>query len=336
MSPTIRDVAKLAGVSVASVSRVLNSKGYVSSETKEKIEEAIKLLGFEPNQVARSLTVKKTKTIALFVPDITNPFFATLAKGVEDLANSKGFTLNLCNYGEPSEKKNSHVDLLKQKYVDGIIFAAGVLDPMDALKIKSSKIPLVVLDRIPDMETECVILVDNYEGAKKAVEHLQDIGCKKIAHIYGPQEISTARERLLAYEEAVKNSPYFTPSLIAPGDFTIEGGSRATNILLDRNPDLDAIFAGNDMMAIGALKALQRRGVKVPEQVAVCGFDGISLTEVTNPELTTVAQPTYEIGNLAAETLINYITDTYFHESIIKLNTSLVIRDSTKKFGVKG
>ncbi|MCM3568964.1 LacI family DNA-binding transcriptional regulator [Neobacillus mesonae] len=335
MSATIRDVAKLAGVSVASVSRVLNSKGYISTETKDKVEEAIKLLKYEPNQVARSLTVKKTKTIALFVPDITNPFFSTLAKGVEEQANSKGFTLILCNYDESGGEKNSHIDLIKQKYVDGIIFAAGKLNPRDAVKIKHSKIPLVALDRIPDMETECVIFVDNYKGAKMAVEHLLDMGCKKIGHIYGPQEISTARDRLLAYEDVMRDSPLYSPSLMTSGDFTIESGIEATKTLLERHPDLDGIFAGNDMMAIGALKALHRRGIKVPEQIAVCGFDGISLTEVTNPELTTVAQPTYEIGKLAAESLIKFISDLYFNEKIIKLDASLVIRESTKKIGVK-
>ncbi|RSK55639.1 LacI family DNA-binding transcriptional regulator [Bacillus canaveralius] len=331
MTATIRDVAKLAEVSIATVSRVLNSKGYVGLETKKKIEEAIKLLNYEPNEVARSLTVKKTKTVALFVPDITNPFFSTLAKGAEDYANSKGFTLILCNYEKMGGRKKLYVDLLKQKYVDGIIFAAGALNPEDALKIRQSKIPMVVLDRVPEMEIECEILVDNYEGAKKAVEHLVEIGCKKIAHIYGPQEISTARQRLRAYEDAVKNLPWYTPSLLAPGNFSIEGGMEATKKLLHDHPDLDAIFAGNDMNAIGALKVLYRKGIRVPEKVAVCGFDGIKLTEITTPEITTVVQPTYEIGKLAAENLIHYIEHSFFREKLIKLDATLVVRESTQK-----
>ncbi|WNS73671.1 LacI family DNA-binding transcriptional regulator [Bacillus sp. DTU_2020_1000418_1_SI_GHA_SEK_038] len=335
MSATIKDVAKLAGVSTASVSRVINSKGYVSTETRKKIEEAIKLLNFEPNEVARSLTVKKSKTIALFIPDITNPFFATLAKGVEDYVNFRGFTLILCNYEQTGKNKKVYVDLLKQKYVDGIIFAAGVLNPEDAIKIRNSKIPLVVLDRVPDMDIECEILVDNYKGAKQAVEHLLKMGCKKIAHIYGPLEISTARERLKGYEDVVQHYSWFTPSLLAQGHFSIEGGIEATRKILDKHPDVDGIFAGNDMNAIGALKLLYQKGIKVPEELAICGYDGISLTEITTPEITTVVQPTYKIGNLAAEHLIHYIEHSYFREKVIKLDTKLVVRESTLKSEVK-
>lgn len=335
MSPTIKDVAKLAGVSTASVSRVLNSKGYVSTETRKKIEDAIKLLDYEPNEVARSLTVKKSKTIALFIPDITNPFFSTLAKGVEDYANFRGFTLILCNYEQTGKAKKIYVDLLKQKYVDGIVFAAGVLNPEDSMKIRNSKIPMVVLDRVPDMEVDCEIRVDNYKGAKQAVEHLLNIGCRKIAHIYGPLEISTARERLKAYEDVVQDYSWYTPGLLAEGYFSIEGGIEATRKILKKNPDIDGIFAGNDMNAIGALKFLYRKGIKIPDDIAVCGYDGISLTEITSPEITTVVQPTYKIGSLAAEHLIHYIEHSYFREKVIKLDTNLVIRESTKKCGVK-
>lgn len=335
MPATIRDVAKLAGVSTATVSRVLNSKGYVGTETRKKIENAIKLLKYEPNEVARSLTVKKTKTVALFVPDITNPFFSTLAKGVEDYVNSKGFTLILCNYEQKGETKKLYVDLLIQKYVDGIIFAAGALTEEDAWKIRHSKIPMVVLDRVPEMEIECEILVDNYHGAKKAVEHLLEVGCKKIVHIYGPQEISTARERLQGYVDVVQHYPWYTPTLLAPGYFSIEGGIEAAKKLLNVHPDLDGIFAGNDMNAIGALKLLYRKGIMVPEDVAICGYDGINLTEITIPELTTVVQPTYEIGKLAAENLIHYIRHSFFREKLIQLDTTLIIRKSTQKSRVK-
>lgn len=271
----------------------------------------------------------------MFIPDITNPFFATLAKGVEDYVNFRGFTLILCNYEHSGKTKKLYVDLLKQKYVDGIVFAAGELDPEDAMKIRKSEIPLVVLDRVPEMPIECEILVDNYNGAKQAMDHLLDIGCRKIAHIYGPQKISTARERLKAYEGVVQHFSWYTPSLLAPGNFTIEGGIEATKNLLEKHPDIDGIFAGNDMNAIGALKWLYQKGIKVPDDIAICGFDGINLTEVATPEITTVIQPTYEIGNLAAEHLIHYIEHAYFREKVIELDTKLVVRESTRKSGVK-
>ncbi|MCK9909506.1 substrate-binding domain-containing protein, partial [Microbacteriaceae bacterium K1510] len=140
-----------------------------------------------------------------------------------------------------------------------------------------------------------------------AVTHLLQAGCKKIAHIYGPQEYNTAKERLAGYEEVVQQHAWYTPSLLVPGDFRIDSGLRAVQELLAKHPDIDGIFAGNDLMAIGAIKGLHRMGIKVPEDVAVCGFDGIALTEITEPELTTIAQPIYEMGALAARVLIQKI-----------------------------
>ncbi|MBU8880431.1 LacI family transcriptional regulator [Bacillus sp. FJAT-29790] len=331
MNVTIKDVAKLAGVSVATVSRVINNKGYVSAETVHKVKDVMKRLKYEPNQVARGLTAKKTKTIALIVPDILNPFFPVLARGVEDVATLHGFTLILCNSDESGIKEKSYIDVLRKKYVDGIIFASNNLSLEDIEGLEKANIPLVVLDRAPNMETNCVIRVDNYSGAIQAVQHLIDVGCKKIAHIYGPLEYNTARERLAGYEDIVKNSPWFTPTLMVPGDFTIDGGKKATEELLRNHPDIDGIFSGNDMMAVGVLKQLHSKNIQVPDQIAVCGFDGINLTEITQPELTTVVQPIYQAGKLAAEKLITRINKQLIENEIINLEVSLVVRDSTRR-----
>ncbi|MEH7522131.1 LacI family DNA-binding transcriptional regulator [Bacillus sp. JJ1503] len=331
MTTTIRDVAKLSGVSVATVSRVINKNGYVSAETEAKVQEVMKRLDYEPNQLARGLTAKKTKTIALIVPDILNPFFPVLSRGVEDVTKLHGFTLILCNSDDSGIKEKSYIDILRKKYVDGMIIASNNLGLKEIKDLEQSNIPLVVLDRAQDIETNCVIRVDNYGGAMQAVQHLLDVGCKKIAHIYGPLEYSTARERLAGYEEVVKKLPWFTPTLLVPGDFTIDGGKKATVELLKIHPDVDGIFSGNDLMSIGVLKQLHNLNIKVPDQIAVCGFDGINLTEITQPELTTVAQPIYEAGKLAAENLIARINNTKKGNEVINLPVSLIVRDSTRK-----
>lgn len=331
---TIRDVAKLAGVSVATVSRVINQKGYVSQETDVKVKEIMRKLRFEPNQVARGLTAKKTRTIALIVPDILNPFFPALARGVEDIANLHGYTLILCNSDGSGVKEKSYIEILRKKYVDGIIFASNHLTVEDADSLEESKIPLVILDRAPDMETNCIIRVDDYQGAVTAVEHLLDVGCRKIAHIYGPQEFKTARERLAGYENVAKKYPWFSPTLMVPGHFSIDGGRKATIELLTNHPDVDGIFAGNDLMGVGILKQLRKDNIAVPDHIALCGFDGIHLTEITEPELTTIAQPIYQMGELAAEKLIERINYSLPEKEVISLETSLIIRDSTKRKGV--
>lgn len=331
MKATIRDVAKLAGVSVATVSRVMNKKGYVNSETEQKVMKAMKQLQFEPNQMARGLAGKRTKTIALILPDISNPFFPGLARGVEDIAQNNGYTVILCNSDDMGVKERSYIEVLKKKYVDGIIFATNNLVREDLERMEEARIPFVMLDRAPNMESGCVIKVDNFGGAKTAVEHLLEAGCKKIAHVYGPQELVTAKERLEGYEEVARQHPWYTPTLMIPGDFTIDGGIRAVDALLSKHPDVDGVFAGNDLMAVGVLKELNRRGVSVPGRVKVCGFDGVNLTEITQPELSTIAQPIYQIGELAANKLIERINQSSTHYETVELGVSLIVRGSTQK-----
>ncbi|GED72963.1 LacI family transcriptional regulator [Brevibacillus reuszeri] len=336
MKATIRDVAKLAGVSVATVSRVMNQKGYVNSETEQKVNKAMQQLKFEPNQMARGLAGKRTKTIALILPDISNPFFPGLARGVEDIAQNNGYTVILCNSDDMGVKERSYIEVLKKKYIDGIIFATNNLVREDLERMEEAQIPFVMLDRAPNMESGCVIKVDNFGGAKAAVEHLLNVGCKKIAHVYGPQELTTAKERLAGYEEVAKQQSWYTPTLMIPGDFTIDGGIKAVEALLGKHPDLDGIFAGNDQMAVGVLKGLKRRGISVPGQVAVCGFDGVNLTEITEPELSTIAQPIYQIGELAANKLIERINLSSTHYETVELGVSLIVRESTRKSVMSG
>ncbi|WP_100486961.1 LacI family DNA-binding transcriptional regulator [Sporolactobacillus pectinivorans] len=323
---TIRDVARLAGVSAATVSRVLNDKGYVSEEKKEKIEKVIKELKYEPNQVARGLAKKTSKTLALIVTDIANPFFPELAKGAEKIAYLNGYSLLLGNTKGMDHQDDDYVKLLMNKYIDGVIIASHDIDTK-ILK-EQENTPMVVLEMDNDIENACTIKVDNYYGAMVATRHLLTAGCRKIAHIYGPQYDSTAKERLEGYKAVISGTLGATAILTA-GDFTINGGAEAAQNLLNKYPDIDGIFAGNDLMAIGVLKKLNQLKVKVPEDIAVCGFDGIFLTQVTNPELTTIEQPIYKMGELAAEKLIFRINHPSYKKETIELKTKLNIREST-------
>ena len=328
---TMRDVARLAGVSVATVSRVINQKDSVNSDTAGQVLKAIEQLQYEPNAVAQGLAGKKMGIIALILPDILNPFFPALARGVEDVAHKKGLTVILGNSDDQGLKESSYIKVLKKKYVDGFIFASNTIREEDVESLRNAGIPIVLLDRGLNSASCPVIRSTNREGAKLAVQHLIEQGCQTIAHIYGPQEFITARERLLGYEDVAGGLSGYSPSLMVPGHFDIESGRKAVEQLLARHPDLDGIFAGNDLMAIGALKALREREIRVPEQVKVCGFDGIGLTEITEPELTTVAQPIYEMGRLAARMLLNEIESGIRENTLIELEVTLIPRKSTQK-----
>lgn len=329
--PTIRDVARLAGVSVATVSRVINQNGYVNKDTEQKVRKAIEQLQYMPNSVARGLAGKQTGTIALILPDISNPFFPEIARAVEDVAQKQGYTVILCNSDDQGQKEQTYIEMLRKKYIDGIIFASNTLREEDVQQMQANKIPLVVLDRALASGSCSVIRSRNYEGAKLAVEHLLQIGCRKIAHLYGPQEMITAKERMLGFEESVMHFPWYSPSLMVPGYFSVEGGIAAVMELLSRHRDVDGIFCGNDLMAIGALKGLHQLGIRVPDEVALIGFDGISLTQITQPELSTIAQPIYDMGTLAAQVLIAAITSGELQPKLYELDVTLIERESSKR-----
>jgi LacI family transcriptional regulator len=328
---TIRDVAKLSGVSVATVSRFINKSGYVNTETEEKIKESIKKLNYTPNSLARALASKKTDTIALIIPDITNPFFPELARAVEDTAKSLGYTLILGNSDSEGANELKYIEILKNRYVDGIIFASHQLRPSEVHELLQMSIPILTLDRAVDSGLENLpsISVNNYMGAVMGVEHLISIGCKNIAHISGPYHLRTSLERLRGYTDSLKNSMLFNASFVVQGDFTVESGLQATRQLMAENPEIDGIFAANDLMAIGALKALIRLGKKVPDDVALLGFDGIQMTQVMEPEISTVAQPIYEMGALAVRQLVSLIDKREIGKQVEELQGQLIQRASS-------
>jgi len=330
LSPTIKDVASLAGVSVATVSRHIHQNSYISESAEQKVINAINELGYKP---VRNIRNKKMMTIGLVIPDITNPFFSELARAIEDACQEKGFAVLFCNSDQFHVKEKLYIEFFMERNVSGTIFATNNLSPEEYNKLTDAGIPIVVLDRIVNNPLCTSVKCNNYEGAKLAVKHLLETGCKKIAHIYGPQEITTGNERLQGYIDVVKDEPWYTPTLLAPGYFEIEGGMEAVETLLSRHPDIDGIFAGNDIMALGILKTLKRKNIKVPEEIAVCGFDGISFADIFEPGLTTIAQPIYEMGKKAAEILIDQINHhkPMGEQQAIEMNVELVVRESTQR-----
>lgn len=318
---TIRDISKLANVSIATVSRVLNG-GRVKKETKEKVVNAMKELNYTPNIIAQSLNYKKTKTIALIIPDITNPYFSELARAVEDVAKAKGYTVFLFNSDDEKQKTNEYFNIVQQKYVDGMILATKPYT-------NSWSIPVVVIDRVIDKKIDTVV-VNNRKGGRIATNHLIEIGCKRIAHIRGPK-VLTSIERCMGYLEVVSQYSWFNESFIAEGNFELECAQKATEQLLTRNPEIDGIFAGNDLMAVGALKAIKKIGRKVPEEIAIIGFDGINLSKYVEPTISTIEQPIYELGAISTNILLDKISNKSNESSFHELAVKLIKRESTNR-----
>jgi len=325
---TIRDVAKLAGVSVATVSRVLNQNGYVNEETEKRVRKAIEELNYKPNEVARTLFKKTSKTIGLIVPDISNPFFPELVRAIEDVMNIYDYTVILCNSDEKSEKEKQYMDVLKQKYVDGMILTTSQLAVEEVIELD---MPIVVLDRLSD-HTFPSVIADNYNGARLATRHLYDIGCRKIAHIQGPSHVVNAMQRFYGYRDEMKRLGLWEHALVIQGNYQLKQAKEAVVQALQTN-QVDGIFAGNDAMAVGALKAVQQLGLRVPEDVAIIGYDGIPLTEMTTPELSTISQPIYEMGAIAARLLVKKIEGQPIDQFHYILPVKLIERDSTRRRG---
>ena len=298
---SIREVAKLANVSPATVSRVMNGTAKVDDEKKKRVLQAIEETGFVPNEVARSLFKKSAKIIGLILPSIENPFFAQLAGAIERNADKHGFRLVLCNTGSVAEKEKAAMQMLSSMNADGIILTTSNEELREYTE--NSSIPIIVTDRIFHGSSKLkYVHCDHYKGGRMAAEHLISCGCNSIVCIKGQQEISSARDRYDGYKDVCKEHGIKEQTMDSAYDF--DEGMKVTEKLLDTYKDVDGIIACNDMVAISAYKVLHKRGIKVPEQVQIIGFDDIALSRLITPELTTISQPVEEIGAKAAELII--------------------------------
>lgn len=328
----IKDVSKLAGVSVATVSRVINKKGYVNKDTEEKILKAMEMLNYKPSDVARRLAGMKSKTIGLIIPDILNPFFPEIARAVEDAANKIGYSVILCNTDNHIDKESQYFEMLINKQVDGIIICSYATTPDTLIKIISKGMPVVLIDNEFEGYEIPTITSDNYNGGKVATKHLIECGCKKIAHITGALNVKSIKDRYNGYYEVCKENNIFYPVLVETTELTLRNGYDKTIELLNKYKDIDGIFAGTDILAVGCYKALKDLGYKVPEDVKLIGYDGLT-ANTDYLELSSIEQQIYACGKLSVEILVNKIEGNSQEKDNFKLNVKLIERTST--IGIK-
>ena len=331
---TIRDVAKLAGVSSITVSRVINNSGYVSKATRERVEEAITQLNYIPNYLATSLRSKRTDTIALVVTDVTNPFWTTVARGVEDVAVDRGFSVILCNTDEDPEKETRYIQILLRRQVDGILVAPATDDGERLLSIRHQKIPCVILDREVRHFKADVVRCDSVAGSRELTRHLLDIGYRCIAVISGPTTVSTAEDRVQGYRQALQERGLTVDgNLVKRGEYKQSSGRRLMQEIIADGLHPSAVFAANNFIAVGAMEAIREAGLRVPEDIALVCFDDLPQASLIYPFLTIVAQPAYEIGTTSAELLLEQLTGkTQRKEREIVLETELIIRESCGQY----
>jgi LacI family transcriptional regulator, galactose operon repressor len=304
----IGDVAALAGVSAASVSRVMTGSRTVKPETRERVEQAVAELGYIPNQSARSLKLSRSNLFACVIPDIANPFFPELVRGVEDIAIAQGYGTLLCNTDDDPLKEAAYLDLLAQRRIDGLIMIPSRDEepPAGLHRLMDQGTPVVVIDRLLQGFEGDSIMVDNRLGGMQAAQHLVELGHRRIAIINRSLDTSTARLRQDGYEEVLISEALLDDSLVKLGSFTFEFGRDAARELLSSAPDArpTAILAGSDVLAISALQTVHEIGLQVPDDISIVGFDGIAMSQLMSPPLTTVKQPIYQMAHLAANLLV--------------------------------
>jgi LacI family transcriptional regulator len=326
---SISDVARESGVSIFTVSAVVNNKSHVGKNLRRRVENAIRKLNYRPNLIARSLIKQKTQTIGMIVPDIVNPFFPMVVRGAEDAAQKQGYNLLLCNSDDSLEKEATAVELLLSKRVDGILLtkAAGDFQPSLRQMIKDVNVPFVLVMRTYPQLTKDAVVSDDYQGAYEAVCHLARSGRRRIALISGPLKISNAKERWRGFRDALeaRNLPY-DPSLVIEGDYRIESGYRAGHSLLSHRPD--GIYVANHLMTVGLLKAVDEMGLRCPEDFGLVSFDDYPWLGIFRPRLTTVELPKHQLGSEAAELLIQRIAGRDDKPVLKKLLPELRIRES--------
>jgi len=301
---TIREVAARAGVSVSTVSRVLNGRDarHMRPETKERVLRAIEELEYTPVKAARSLRRQRTQVIGVLLPDISNPFFSLLARGVESVAFERGYSILICDSHHSVEKESRYLDILLAEGVEGIVFVpAGQPDMSRIERLLRKGVRIVVADRrvagLPTVEA------DNRGGSRKLTEYVLSLGYRRIAYIAGPKEASTAQDRLLGFQDAMEEAG-LKPVVVRHGNFTYESGYELAKAVLETGK-VEAIMCGNDLMAIGAIRAAENLGLRVPEDLGVTGFDYTPLLALAKPKLTTVKVPSYRFGEEVARQLFD-------------------------------
>lgn len=334
---TIKEVAKKAGVSISTVSRVLNSRDnrYIRERTRNKVMQAVKELNYKPDRRAQSLRGIATKIIGLVIPNRLNPYFEQIAQAIEEVCFNEGYGILLCNSNNNPERESIYLDLLERQKVDGIIISTVGLTKERFNELINRGTPVVLIDEdVPGVDAPAVF-ANNYMGGCQAAQHLIELGHKKIAFISGPMNLLSSRERYKGYcDTLIKYGIKVRKDLFKEGTFTYESGYKATQELLNEEKEFTAIFCSNDLMALGAMRAIQDRRKRVPQDYSIVGFDDMYFSSISNPKLTTVAQPVKEMAFRAFVALKEEIDGGLSQEKKHQfLDTQLIVRESSRSLG---
>ncbi len=328
---TIKDVAKRAGVSISTVSRVINDSKPVSDEVKQRVLDAIRDTSYRPNQLARGLVLRKSNIIGMIIPDIANPYYASIVEGAEEIANMYGYTLLLCNTHGELHKEIEYLNLMADKQADGLLFMTGKLKSEHVTWFKNADVKTCFINLYSRELDIPMISIDNYNAISEAVRFLIDKGHKRIGLLYAPDvDDLLQEERLRAYKDMLKDGGLeYEEGIVKECRFSIESGYSTARELL-KNNKIDALLLTNDVAAIGAMRAALEMGYKVPEDISIMGFDDISFSNYYKPSITTINQPTYDMGAVATRMVIKLILGEQV-EKMALLPHKLVERESTSK-----
>jgi LacI family transcriptional regulator len=332
---TIRDVARLANVHPGTVSRALNeeTRMLVNPDTAERVLEAASKLGYRPNRIARGLKTSRSHTIGVLIPDITNPLFPPILRGIEDRLDEAGYTSLIVNTDNDPERERVYLDAMRARQVDGFISATARLDRELLAELAAAGTPLVLVNRSLGDGSVPAVTVNDRQGIALAVEHVSALGHERIGHVAGPQNLSTGHRRHVGFVEAMHAAGLEAPSehICFGASFTEEAGARACAELLDAASDLTAIVAGNDLLAIGCYDELEARGIVCPDDISIVGFNDMPFIDHLRPPLTSVRVPQREIGKVAADLLLEQLSDGRKTANETLLEPTLMVRGSTAR-----
>lgn len=332
---TIRDIAIRLNVSISTVSRALRGAPDVNPETKKAVLEMAEKLSYEPNRIAQSLRIKQTKTLGVIVPEINMHFFSSAISGIQEYCAGHDYSIMICQSMESVKTEKSNIHMLVANRVDGLLISLSrETQNLDHLRqLINKNIPIVLFDRISDDLDVSKVVVDDHDGAYKAITHLIKTGCKRIAYLGGPENLYVSRQRENGYVEALRDNNIAVKEnlMVHCADFH-EEVDKGIHRLLDISPSIDAIFCMNDPIAITAIQVLKEKKIRIPEQISVIGFTNEPASSFIEPSLTTVSQPSHALGKTAAELFIDQLNNEGDFEPVTKiLKTELVIRNSTRK-----
>lgn len=324
---TIVDVAKLAGVTPTTVSRVINNRGYISEKTRNKVYGAMDELGYQPNEIARSLTKQKSNTIGVIVPHISHPYFAKLISNLENEASKKDYKIILCNSKEKAEKEKQYLDMCKSNRVAGIILCSG---NVESNKINTGDIPVVLLEKNFE-EGKLGIQCDNYQGGKLATEHLIECGCKKVLHFSGviDEEMPADNREKAFIDTCIKNSVKYYIKKFDINTYNQMDYYEAIKDTIAEVKEIDGIFASSDLIAAQVIQVCNELNIRIPQDIKLVGFDDVEISKLTTPTITTIHQPIKEMSKLAVELIDTKYTNVEIDKQII-VPVELVVRNSTK------